>query len=51
LSITSLTPWAWLPLGVALPMLIFAARSLVHSANRWSEVTERSRVVTLVSSG
>ena len=51
LSITSLTPWPWLPLAVAAPILLLSTRSLVRSAARWTDADQRSRIVATVASG
>jgi hypothetical protein len=51
LSVTALAPWAWFPLGFAVPMAGVASLSLLRSARAWQDVGTRSRVVTVVSAG
>lgn len=45
------TPWAWLPLVLALPLLAWSTGKLLRTRRRWLAPAERARVVLTVAAG
>jgi hypothetical protein len=45
----SATPWAWLPLAVAVPFLAWSGRKLARARRRWLTPADRARVVLTVA--